>query len=98
MIEKVLDLLRRVSLMHEMQTLIIVSHDIESALAISDTALVLAPAPAIPDPQQPDRLYFRDGATITHTIDLAARGLAFQENIRDNPAFRETVREVRNSI
>lgn len=97
MIEKVLDLLRKVSLMDELNTLVIVSHDIESALAISDTAFVLAPCPPV-QVDLPGNVLHRDGATIVQEIDLAARGLAFTPGIRDVPAFRDTVREVKASL
>jgi len=40
--DKVLDLLVRISELDELNTLIIVSHDIENSLAISDTAFILA--------------------------------------------------------
>lgn len=85
MIEKLLSVMQRVVLQHEMNTLVIVSHDIESALAISDIAFVLG-------------LDDQPGATIKHTVDLAERGLAFQPEIRDLPAFRETVREVKSYL
>lgn len=85
-VKKVLDVLRKVSLSDEVKTLIIVSHDLASSLAISDTALVLACEPG------------KEGATITHNIDLIARDLCWRENIREEPAFRDLVRQIEEWI
>jgi len=63
--ERVIALLRRVSTLNEYNTMIVVSHDIESSLAISDSILVLA---------KPNE---NEGATIVQHIDLAQMGLAW---------------------
>src|SRR6202012_3739044 len=44
-LDKVVELLIRVSLSDELKTLIIVSHDIETAVAISDTVFILGHGP-----------------------------------------------------
>lgn len=85
-VKKVLDVLRKVSLSDEVKTLIIVSHDLSSSLAISDTALVLAQEPG------------REGATITHNIDMTERDLCWRENIREEKAFRDLVRQIETWI
>jgi len=85
-VRKVLDVLRKVSLSDEIKTLIIISHDLSSSLAISDTALVLA------------REAGREGSTITHNIDMIERDLCWRENIREEPAFRDLVREIETWI
>ena len=86
MIDKVLNLLQAVAQLSELKTLVIVSHDIESALAISDTVCVLA----VPEEGA--------GATIVRNLDLADMGLAYQPDIRDLPKFREVVREVKSAL
>lgn len=86
MIDKVLSLLTAVARLSELKTLVIVSHDIESALAISDTVHILA----VPEPGR--------GATVVRSMDLAEMGLAYQPGIRDLPAFREAVREVKSAL
>jgi polar amino acid transport system ATP-binding protein/sulfate transport system ATP-binding protein/NitT/TauT family transport system ATP-binding protein len=48
MLDKVVDLLLQVSLSDELKTLIIVSHDIATALAISDTVFILGEEPGVP--------------------------------------------------
>lgn len=97
MVEKVLALLRKVSLMDELQNLVIVSHDIESAMAISDTALVLGQSRVQVTPD-PSSVAVIPGATIVMEMDLAARGLAFREDIREVPEFRDAVKEVKAAI
>jgi ABC-type nitrate/sulfonate/bicarbonate transport system ATPase subunit len=82
LLEKVSDLLRQVSLSNERKTLIIVSHDIATAVALSDTVFILGQRPGI------------SGATITQEIDLIARDLAWDPAVRHCAAFRETVAEI----
>ena len=69
--------------MDELNTLIIVSHDIENSLAISDTALVLANEEN------------KKGATITKTYDLAEMGLSWNPEIKEDKAFKELVAQMK---
>jgi ABC-type nitrate/sulfonate/bicarbonate transport system ATPase subunit len=71
-----------VSTSHELNTIIVVTHDIESAIRISDTLWLLG--------------RHRDaggqptgGAAIQETHDLAAMGLAWDRDIESRPEFRE---------
>lgn len=84
--DKVLELLVTVSLLHEHNTLVIVSHDIENSLAISDSAFILA--------NQPNK----EGATITETIDLAAMGLCWDPEIKHNKDFQELVMQMKHKM
>jgi ABC-type nitrate/sulfonate/bicarbonate transport system ATPase subunit len=86
MIDRVTDLLLRVSQLHEHNTLIIVSHDIESSVAISDAVYVLG--------QKGDTA----GATITHTYDLCSMGMAWNAEIRKTPGFQRLLEEIRANI
>ena len=86
MVDKVINLLLKVSTLHELNTLIIVSHDIENSLAISDTAFILAKNDA------------NEGATIVETIDLLSFGFAWDPAIRTNPAFQELVAKIKYKI
>ena len=86
MIDKVIDLLVKVSLMDEHNTLIIVSHDVENAMAISDTAFILAAQQGKP------------GATITETIDLLGLGLCWEKDIKHNAQFRELTEQIKHKI
>ena len=78
-LDRVVDLLLDVSLSDELKTLIIVSHDIGTAVAISDTVFVLGCEDGKP------------GATIKKEIDLMERGLAWKKNIRSEKAFIDTL-------
>ncbi len=86
MVDKVIDLLIKVSTINEFNTLIIVSHDIENALAISDTAYILANEVG------------KNGATVTETIDLISLGFAWNKEIRQNAQFQDLVAQIKFKI
>lgn len=86
MIDKVLNILTKVSSYDELKTLIIVSHDLPNTIAIADTVYVLA--------KKPDK----EGATITKEIDLIERGLAWHKDVKDQPQFIETLKEIKSLL
>lgn len=73
---------------HELKTFIVVTHDIDSAIAVCDCLWLLGR-------ERDENNKPIPGAHIKHVIDLAARGLAWRENIRENAGFQATVNEVR---
>jgi ABC-type nitrate/sulfonate/bicarbonate transport system ATPase subunit len=81
--DKVLELLVNISGLDDLNTLIIVSHDIENALAISDTAFILANQEG------------KSGATITETIDLVEMGFSWNPEIKKNKDFIEMVSQMK---
>jgi ABC-type nitrate/sulfonate/bicarbonate transport system ATPase subunit len=81
--DKVVELLATISCMHELNTLIIVSHDIENSLVISDTAFILGTQEG------------KEGATIKETIDLIKMGYAWNPEIRHNKDFKEFVDQMK---
>jgi ABC-type nitrate/sulfonate/bicarbonate transport system ATPase subunit len=83
MLDKAVELLLQVSLSDELKTLIIVSHDIETSVAISDTVFILGNEPG------------KEGATIKKEIDLIERDLAWQKNIQKERRFMETIDEIK---
>lgn len=83
MVDKITELLLRVSVSDELKTLIIVSHDISTSVAISDTAYILGNEAGKP------------GATIKKEIDLIERDLAWHEDIKTIPAFIDTIEEIK---
>ena len=85
-LDRVVELLVQVSLSDELKTLIIVSHDISTAVAITDTVLVLGRQAGL------------EGSTIVREIDLIERGLAWQTEVRGEKAFAETVREIKGCL
>lgn len=82
-LDKVVELLLQVSLSDELKTLIIVSHDIATAVAISDTVFILGKQPG------------REGSTLVREIDLIERDLAWRKDVREERAFTETIREIK---
>jgi len=85
-LDKVVDLLLKVSLSDELKTLIIVSHDLATSVAISDTVFVLGTRPG------------NEGATICRQIDLIERDLAWQPDIRSRRDFQETLEEIKSCL
>ncbi len=78
----------KVSTVDELNTTIVITHDIESSIRIADTIWVLgrefdANHQAIP------------GATIKYTYDLIARGLAWHEEIEATTEFFELNKELK---
>lgn len=86
MVDKVVNLLLKVSILNEFNTLVVVSHDIENALAISDTAFIIAKQGDTP------------GATITEKIDLIELGFAWNPEIRKNESFQKLVAEIKYKL
>ena len=86
MLDKAVDLLLQVSLSDELKTLIIVSHDIETSVAISDTVFILGNEPG------------KEGATIKKEIDLVERDLAWQKHIKKERRFLETLEEIKGCL
>src|SRR5436190_18034238 len=82
-LDKVVDLLLQVSVSDELKTLIIVSHDIATTVAISDTVYILGKEEGQP------------GATIKKEIDLIERDLAWQKDVKKQKTFCDTVEEIK---
>src|ERR1044072_4566938 len=86
MLDKAVELLLQVSQSDELKTLIIVSHDIETTVAISDTVFILGTEPG------------KEGATIKKEIDLIERDLAWVKNIKQERRFLETIEEIKREL
>ena len=85
-LDKVTELLLQVSLSDELKTLIIVSHDIATSVAISDTVFILG------------RQAGKEGSTLVKEIDLMERGLAWRADVRQEKAFTETLAEIKGCL
>lgn len=81
--QKAVDLILKVSLKDEYNTIIITTHDIATALIISDTIWVLG---RIPD---------QEGATIVKCYNLIERGLAWNPDVEKHPNFYSTMLEIK---
>ncbi|HEX6180108.1 MAG TPA: ATP-binding cassette domain-containing protein, partial [Chitinophagaceae bacterium] len=86
MLDKVVELLLKVSLSDDLKTLIIVSHDITTSVAISDTVFILGEQEG------------QAGATIVKEIDLIDRGLAWDIDIAERSEFAETIDEIKSCL
>jgi ABC-type nitrate/sulfonate/bicarbonate transport system ATPase subunit len=81
-------LITEVSVAHELNTIIMTTHDIEQALRISDSIWILGF-------EKDDNGARIPGSTVIKKYDLAAMGLAWDQNIDQNPLFLQTLREMR---
>jgi ABC-type nitrate/sulfonate/bicarbonate transport system ATPase subunit len=87
-ISRVIRLLSRVAYQHTKNTFIIVTHDITSALIISDHVCLLGKPTDAPD---------TEGARIVREYDLITEDLAYHENVEDSPRFLEIRKEIKYS-
>jgi ABC-type nitrate/sulfonate/bicarbonate transport system ATPase subunit len=85
MIDKTTSLLSKVANSDELKTLIIVSHDLVNCAAISDTIFVLSNQGREEN----------TGSSIIREIDLLARGLAYNPDIKRMSGFHDTIEEVK---
>ena len=85
-INTVIRLLTRVASEHTHNTFIIITHDITSALIISDHVYLLG---------RPADAAANEGAHIVREYDMIAEGLAYRENIEDMPRFLEIRKEIK---
>jgi ABC-type nitrate/sulfonate/bicarbonate transport system ATPase subunit len=81
--DRVMDTIRTVTSVHEHNTVIFTTHDIESAVALADDIWVMG------------REEGKPGGTIVKRYNLATMGLAWSENITRHPLFWPTVLEIR---
>ncbi len=87
-LEKMCEFIIEIAQTDEYKTIIVVTHDIEAAVAVCDTLWLLGrekDASGEPIP----------GANIRHKIDLMSRGIAWRPDVRSTPSFHATVTEVR---
>ncbi|HQU81881.1 MAG TPA: ATP-binding cassette domain-containing protein [Pyrinomonadaceae bacterium] len=84
-IQKVINLLQRTAEKHTDNTFIIVTHDVTSAMIISDHVHLLG------KPNDSEK----EGAYFVKEYDLIAEGLAYQSNLEDLPRFQEIRKEIK---
>jgi NitT/TauT family transport system ATP-binding protein len=85
-INNVIRLLQSVAGQHTDNTFIIITHDITSALIISDTVCLLG---------KPNTADEKSGAHIVKQYDLIEEGLAYHPNIEDLPRFQAIRKEIK---
>jgi len=89
--DKACELISEVAGMDELMTIIVVTHDIGSAIQISDNLALMGRDRAGDGSVIP-------GAYIKESIDLAARGLAWRKDITFTQEFADCVKEVREKF
>jgi len=90
-IDRVSTLVHEIALTDELKTIVIVTHDIDAALAVCDT-LWLMGRDRGPDGEP------IPGARIQKVYDLAERGLAWQKGISTSPQFLSCLAEIREDF
>jgi len=88
MISEVSGLIKEVAHMHELNTIIIVSHDINSTVAISDTIWMMGR-------DRDDDNKIIPGAKIKHKYNLMKRGLAWRDDVESLPEFNDLISEIK---
>jgi ABC-type nitrate/sulfonate/bicarbonate transport system ATPase subunit len=88
-VDKVSNMIREVANSDEMNTVIVVTHDIQAAVAVADTIWVLGR-----DRDEQGKII--PGARVKATYNLVERGLAWRDGIADLPECTELVREIRS--
>jgi ABC-type nitrate/sulfonate/bicarbonate transport system ATPase subunit len=91
MIDKVLEMIAKITTLDELNTVIIVSHDIPATCSIADTVLLLGR-------ERKEDGTCIPGATIVKEYDLVARDLTWDPAVRDLPRFSDFTREVRSDF
>ena len=86
-LSNVMSLLVDVANMDELNTIIVVTHDIRAALTVSDTLYMLGRDDPKASPP--------GGAKIQKTYDLVTEGLAYRSDLEQDPKFLKLEQEIR---
>jgi polar amino acid transport system ATP-binding protein/sulfate transport system ATP-binding protein len=86
-LDNVMRLIVEVANMHELNTIVLVTHDIRAAMIVSDTLHMLGRTRKEDKPVS--------GARIVWSYDMVERGLAWKEDVVHVPAFAELEKEIK---
>jgi ABC-type nitrate/sulfonate/bicarbonate transport system ATPase subunit len=89
MVDEISEMIVEISNKEEENTVIIVSHDIVSTVAISDTIWVMGRS-------RDEKGNVISGSYIKHSFDLCERGLAWRKDIKRDPDFIKLINEIRD--
>jgi ABC-type nitrate/sulfonate/bicarbonate transport system ATPase subunit len=84
----VINLINRIAHQHTLNTFIVITHDVTSALTISDHVYLLGR-------DRDEQGNPIPGARVMREYDLIAEGLAYREDIEDIPRFAEIRKEIK---
>jgi len=88
-LRKVQELIYEISTADELNTVVVVTHDIGAALEVADTILLLGR-------NSDEHGRFKPGARIQATYNLIDRGLAWRKDIAKSPEFLDCLGEIRD--
>jgi NitT/TauT family transport system ATP-binding protein len=86
-VDNVAELIAEVASLHELNTIIVVTHDIGAAIEVSDTLWVMGR-----DRTPEGRIV--PGAKIQHRYNLVEMGLAFRKGITQTPEYAQLLQEI----
>jgi ABC-type nitrate/sulfonate/bicarbonate transport system ATPase subunit len=89
MVDEISEKIVEISNKNEENTVIIVSHDIVSTVAIADTIWIMGRS-------RDEKGEIIPGSYIKHSFDLCERGLAWSKDIKRNPDFIKLINEIRD--
>lgn len=85
---KIVDLIRKVSCLHENNTVIFTTHDIETAVELADTIIIMGHERDVEGKKVP-------GATIRHVIDLIKAGIAWESNVTELDIYQQMCKKIK---
>lgn len=91
MLEKTSRLISKIASMHELNTIIVVTHDVTAAASVADHIWLMGRDTGPDGKKLP-------GARIVKEYNLIERGLAWEPNITTKPELMEFVREVKDQF
>lgn len=91
MIEEVAEMIQDIAHAHDLNTIIIVSHDIVATASVADTLWLMGR-----DRDTAGKII--PGAHIKHTYDLASMDLCWDKDILSKPAFQQLVSKIRDQF
>lgn len=91
MLEKTQNLISQIANRHDLNTIIVITHDVTAAAAVADTIWLMGRDKGEDKKPLP-------GAHIVKQYDLMARGLAWQPGITTSPRLMDFVREVKDEF
>lgn len=89
--EKTCDIILNLSLQDELNTIIIISHELRTVLKLSDTVWLMGR-------DRDEKGNIIPGAYIKETLDLAKMDLCWQPDIVKNPKFLDLVNDIENKF
>ena len=88
-VERVIEFIQEIAAAHEFNTIIVVTHDVEAAIQVSDTLWLLGR-------ERDESGNIIPGANVQATFNLIERGLAWTPHVFDKPEFHQVAKDIRN--